>query len=166
MDPALIHSPPPTPPPSGRLPSTDWAQKPALTVRRPLGSNELAYYLPSRAEGVNDMSVTVSSRSRPPPRGLTLACCSFAPLPRYLHHHLVVGQAGLVDEPGRIATAWAIVRGRHPLLAARVELSSSGSGEGSQANVWEFVYVLFALPRAKSGPRAGSAPRRLLGRPS
>ncbi|KAG1904712.1 uncharacterized protein F5891DRAFT_1012458 [Suillus fuscotomentosus] len=60
-------------------------------VERPLGNNELSYFLPSRADGVNDM---------------------------YLHLGFVAPEH--VVRRARVLTVWAILRIRHPLLASKV----------------------------------------------
>lgn len=67
---------------------------PSLSFERRLGDSELSYFLPSRADGVNDM---------------------------YLH--LGMRAASNLLTPGRFETAWAISRLRHPLLASSVELN-------------------------------------------
>ncbi|KAG8996935.1 hypothetical protein FRB93_000605 [Tulasnella sp. JGI-2019a] len=61
------------------------------TYQRPLSDNELSYFLPSRADGVNDMYLHIGFRAN---RGLVTA--------------------------RRLALVWAILRGRHPLLASEV----------------------------------------------
>ncbi|KAJ7230225.1 hypothetical protein GGX14DRAFT_582480 [Mycena pura] len=63
------------------------------TYRRKLGPNELSYFLPSRAYGLNDMFV------------------------RIVFH----GPPALVS-PLRIRIAWAVMRLRHSTLACRVEM--------------------------------------------
>ncbi|KAG2156621.1 uncharacterized protein EDB93DRAFT_1127571 [Suillus bovinus] len=60
-------------------------------VERPLGNNELSYFLPSRASGVNDM---------------------------YLH--LGFDAPEHVIRRSRVRVVWAILRIRHPLLASKV----------------------------------------------
>lgn len=60
-------------------------------TRRELSPNELAYYLMSRGDGVNDIYLHLGFRA----------------LERVLH-------------PSRIHTIWAIQRLRHPLLASRI----------------------------------------------
>ncbi|EJD40844.1 hypothetical protein AURDEDRAFT_115711 [Auricularia subglabra TFB-10046 SS5] len=67
---------------------------PSLCFERRLGDSELSYFLPSRADGVNDM---------------------------YLH--LGMRAASNLLTPTRFETAWAISRIRHPLLASSVELN-------------------------------------------
>ncbi|KAF8528124.1 hypothetical protein BU17DRAFT_39215 [Hysterangium stoloniferum] len=62
-----------------------------LQFERQLGESELSYYLPSRADGVNDMYLHLGFR---------------APS-RFVTSH-------------RVALAWAIIRGRHPLLVSKV----------------------------------------------
>ncbi|KAF8591917.1 hypothetical protein K439DRAFT_1643902 [Ramaria rubella] len=62
-----------------------------MPLSRPLGDSELSYFLPSRADGVNDM---------------------------YLHLGFTAPTSLVNSE--RVALAWAILRGRHPLLASRV----------------------------------------------
>ncbi|KIJ33989.1 hypothetical protein M422DRAFT_233571 [Sphaerobolus stellatus SS14] len=61
------------------------------SFERKLGHSELSYFLPSREDGVNDM---------------------------YLH--LGIRAPSKVINPERILLAWAILRGRHPLLASQV----------------------------------------------
>nr|GAT43353.1 predicted protein [Mycena chlorophos] len=63
------------------------------TYSRPLGPNELAYFLPSRASGLNDIYTRVIFRA----------------------------PAALVS-PFRLRIVWAIVRIQHALLAARVDM--------------------------------------------
>ncbi|QRV78000.1 hypothetical protein RhiJN_06015 [Ceratobasidium sp. AG-Ba] len=63
----------------------------AVIERRPLGHSELSYFLPSRADGVNDMYLHLGFRAPPS-----------------------------VVSPDRLAAVWAIQRARHPLLAARI----------------------------------------------
>ncbi|CED82395.1 hypothetical protein [Phaffia rhodozyma] len=65
-------------------------------VSRALSSNELSYYLPSRATGVNDM---------------------------YLHHRLATFEPHRFDYQ-RIVVIWAILTGRHPLLDSAVRKTS------------------------------------------
>lgn len=81
------------------------------TSQRKLGETEISYYLPSRDSGVNDMYV---------------ACPSYhAPLPslcRYLHLGFHASPKRVT--PNRILLTWAILRSRHPLLAARVEMNA------------------------------------------
>ena len=67
----------------------------APTFERRMGDTELSYYLPSRADGVNDMYLHLGFTA--PPR--------------------------LVSD-ARVRTVWAILRLRHPPLAAHVELHS------------------------------------------
>ncbi|KDQ63271.1 hypothetical protein JAAARDRAFT_119702 [Jaapia argillacea MUCL 33604] len=64
-----------------------------VSYERKMGDSELSYYLPSRANGVNDMYLHLGFR---------------AP------EHLV--------RRARVRTVWAILRNRHPLLAAEVEM--------------------------------------------
>ncbi|KAK7044526.1 hypothetical protein R3P38DRAFT_2508687 [Favolaschia claudopus] len=63
------------------------------TYRRKLSPNELSYYLPSRAYGLNDMFMRVTIH---------------APLS--------------LMSPTRVRLAWAILRLRHSLLASRIEM--------------------------------------------
>ncbi|KAG8752745.1 hypothetical protein FRC11_008062, partial [Ceratobasidium sp. 423] len=58
---------------------------------RKLGCNELSYYLPSRADGVNDM---------------------------YLHLGFLA--APELISPARVHAIWAVQRLKHPLLASRI----------------------------------------------
>ncbi|KAJ7754603.1 hypothetical protein B0H16DRAFT_1690571 [Mycena metata] len=64
------------------------------TYRRTLSPNELSYFLPSRAYGLNDMCNRTAFHAPP----------------------------GLIS-PQRVCTAWAIMRLRHSLLACRVEMA-------------------------------------------
>ncbi|CAL1695027.1 unnamed protein product [Somion occarium] len=66
---------------------------PQLRYERKMGDTELSYFLPSRQSGVNDM---------------------------YLH--LGFRAAEQFVRRSRVATVWAILRLRHPLLAATVEM--------------------------------------------
>ncbi|EKM84094.1 hypothetical protein AGABI1DRAFT_104077 [Agaricus bisporus var. burnettii JB137-S8] len=68
-------------------------RKSPTTSQRKLGETETSYYLPSRESGVNDM---------------------------YLHLGFKASTGRLT--PDRFLLVWAILRLRHPLLAARVEL--------------------------------------------
>ena len=74
-----LDTPPSTPPLAGHSPrqAATFFQPPppkaVVVVGRPLSANELSYYLPSRAQGVNDMSVPLPL----PPSPLRLA----SPLP-------------------------------------------------------------------------------------
>nr|GAT46713.1 predicted protein [Mycena chlorophos] len=63
------------------------------TYRRPLSPNELSYFLPSRAYGLNDMFVRITVR---------------API-------------GLIT-PQRLHIVWAMLRLKHSLMASRVEM--------------------------------------------
>ncbi|EGN93129.1 hypothetical protein SERLA73DRAFT_64480 [Serpula lacrymans var. lacrymans S7.3] len=64
-----------------------------VQYERRLGESELSYYLPSRATGVNDMYLHLDFRA-----------------PEHLLRH------------ARVRMVWAILRGRHPLLASRVHM--------------------------------------------
>jgi len=80
------------------------------TLERPLGNNETAYFLPSRASGVNDMWAF--------PNHFFNRDLHSRPFRRYLHlgflapEHLV--------RRARVRMVWAILRVRHPLLASKV----------------------------------------------
>ncbi|KAJ7485656.1 hypothetical protein FB451DRAFT_1083131 [Mycena latifolia] len=63
------------------------------TYQRPLSPNELSYFLPSRAYGLNDMFIRITIRAAP-----TLV------------------------SPLRLRAAWAIMRLRHTLLACKIEM--------------------------------------------
>ena len=63
--------------------------------KRPLSDNELSYFLPSRADGVNDM---------------------------YLHHTLNAPASLL--HPDRVLALWAYQLARHPLLASHLQVNS------------------------------------------
>ncbi|KAF8846056.1 hypothetical protein BDN67DRAFT_992998 [Paxillus ammoniavirescens] len=90
---------PPSPPLSDAsrselLVASDAVQKLHLPrVERKLGSNELSYFLPSRANGVNDM---------------------------YLH--LGFDAPEQLVRRARVHAVWAILRVRHPLLASKVTI--------------------------------------------
>ncbi|CAE6455072.1 unnamed protein product [Rhizoctonia solani] len=71
-------------------------ERPTLT--RQLGCNELSYYLPSRADGVNDM---------------------------YLH--LGFHAPSELITPPRVHAIWATQRLKHPLLASRIETGPDAS---------------------------------------
>ncbi|KAL1412681.1 hypothetical protein Q8F55_000428 [Vanrija albida] len=73
--------------------SSSRSASPLLPVRRQLSDNELSYFLPSRADGVNDM---------------------------YVHHNLRAAPDALSLQ--RVRLAWALGLHRHPLLASAVEL--------------------------------------------
>lgn len=103
-------------------------QSPAC-YERTLGHSEVSYYLPGRANGVNDMFVTTVYRWL---RLLT------PPDDRYLHlgftspKHLVLR--------ARVRTVWAILRMRHPLLASKVVMRDYDDVR--------FVYVFLLISRA------------------
>ncbi|CDZ97947.1 hypothetical protein [Phaffia rhodozyma] len=85
------------PPPSPGLESAGFSQiirdePDKLLWERKLGQAEVSYYLPSRAEGVNDM---------------------------YLHLRLYAPPARFV--PSRVLLVWALLRIRHPLLGSVVD---------------------------------------------
>lgn len=67
----------------------------ALAVERPMGNTELSYYLPARADGVNDM---------------------------YLH--IGFNAPDRLMERARVRLVWGILRVRHPLLACTVTMHS------------------------------------------
>lgn len=79
------------------------------TYTRTLSDNELSYFLPSRGagDGVNDMYLHIGFRAKA---------------------HLV--------SPRRVAVAWAIIRLRHPLLAARVTMEEGAYNDA------KFVWVI------------------------
>ncbi|KIY47381.1 hypothetical protein FISHEDRAFT_24173, partial [Fistulina hepatica ATCC 64428] len=77
---------------------------------RPLSDGECSYYLPSRHDGVNDM---------------------------YLH--LQFSAPARVMKRSRVGLVWAIMRARHPLLCARVDMRDY--------NDIHFVYDRFASPQ-------------------
>jgi hypothetical protein len=82
---------------------------------RPLGDSEVSYYLPSRTDGVNDMLV-MTLWPRPPQCWLTIT--------GYLYRHMRLSfsaPACLITR-SRIVSAWAIMRLRHPLMAATVKM--------------------------------------------
>lgn len=68
--------------------------QPSLLVERKMGETELSYFLPSRADGVNDM---------------------------YLH--LGFRAPGSLITPARIRAAWAYLQLLHPPLASKVRMS-------------------------------------------
>jgi len=75
------------------LAAMDNSQETPLRYERKMGDTELSYYLPSRQTGVNDMYLHLGFRGP---------------------EHLVA--------PVRVRTVWAILRLRHPLLCASVEM--------------------------------------------
>lgn len=84
----------------------------AIRYERKMGDTELSYFLPSRQTGVNDMYVSgcaLGGRC-----ALTSVSC------RYLH--LGFKAKGTVTKRPRVSTVWAILRLRHPLLRAHVEI--------------------------------------------
>ncbi|CAE6403425.1 hypothetical protein ACGC1H_005339 [Rhizoctonia solani] len=81
---------PPSPPQIYASIAGDHLQRPTFT--RQLGCNELSYYLPSRADGVNDM---------------------------YLH--IGFHAPSELITPPRVHAIWATQRLKHPLLASRIE---------------------------------------------
>ena len=86
--------------------------QPEVRYERKMGDSELSYYLPSRANGVNDMCVL--SLFRP-----SVALGSLFPS-RYLHLGFKASNHVMTRE--RVRVVWAILRQRHPLLAATVEM--------------------------------------------
>ncbi|KAJ7867715.1 hypothetical protein B0H14DRAFT_332534 [Mycena olivaceomarginata] len=78
------------------------------TYHRTLGPNELSYFLPSRADGVNDMCSElhpfqdISSPTRP--------------------DRLIIHAPPSLITPLRVRMAWGILRLRHSLMACRVEM--------------------------------------------
>ncbi|CAE7215678.1 unnamed protein product [Rhizoctonia solani] len=81
---------PPTPPQTYTS-ITDVSALDNSTFARQLGCNELSYFLPSRADGVNDMYLHLGFRA--PPELIT---------------------------PSRLHAIWAVQRLKHPLLASRI----------------------------------------------
>ncbi|KZV77597.1 hypothetical protein PENSPDRAFT_7426 [Peniophora sp. CONT] len=77
----------------GAFPVLDTPSKARARYVRQLSDNEVAYFLPSRADGVNDMCIQLRVK---------------APL-RLMHRE-------------RGALVWAILRMRHPLLASKIEM--------------------------------------------
>lgn len=90
-------------------PSND---QPEVRYERKMGDTELSYYLPSRANGVNDMYVLSLAHM--------LRLTQFILVFRYLH--LGFKAPTRLMERERVRVAWAIFRQRHPLLAATVEM--------------------------------------------
>ena len=84
-----------------------------VRYERKMGDSEVSYYLPSRANGVNDMCVLFFFPSAGGPPSL------FFPL-RYLHLGFKAPNYIMTRE--RVRVVWAILRQRHPLLAATVEM--------------------------------------------
>lgn len=80
--------------------------------RRRLGHSELSYFLPSRANGVNDM---------------------------YLHIGFKAPSSLL--SPERVLLAWAILRARHPLLASCVKYPESKYEEAEFMCVYATIAV-------------------------
>lgn len=68
-------------------------EKPEICFERRLGDTELSYYLPSRAEGVNDMYLSLSCRINASYYGRE-----------------------------RVRILWALMRLRHPMLASKVRM--------------------------------------------
>lgn len=99
--PAVVPAPE-TPPPTDAQPEVRYERK--------MGDSEVSYYLPSRANGVNDMYALPCFPS---------ATRSFVAF-RYLH--LGFKAPTRVMERERVRVVWAILRQRHPLLAASVEM--------------------------------------------
>jgi len=100
---------PPTIKVSPPTPSND---QPEVRYERKMGDTELSYYLPSRDNGVNDMWA-LSSFSK-----LSSLFLFFSH--RYLH--LGFKAPSHIMERERVRVVWAILRQRHPLLAATVEM--------------------------------------------
>ncbi|CAK5261960.1 unnamed protein product [Mycena citricolor] len=92
-----LHSPSgPAPQKVASVASSSTTDRSAMpTFRRALSDNELSYYLPSRAFGMNDINVMLTFEA---PKDLIT--------------------------PIRVRTAWAILRLRHSLLASRVEMEA------------------------------------------
>lgn len=88
-----------------------------VRYERKMGNSELSYYLPSRANGVNDMCVLGF---------LSLDLSPGASLSLFLHHlrylHLGFKAPTHIMKRERVRVAWAIFRQRHPSLAATVEM--------------------------------------------
>ncbi|KAH9982832.1 hypothetical protein BGW80DRAFT_1160922 [Lactifluus volemus] len=80
---------------SQQLTMSDVRQQGPISYERQLGDNELSYYLPSRAIGVNDM---------------------------YLHLGFKAPKSRILRR--RVRAVWAILRMRHPLLASKVVMRS------------------------------------------
>lgn len=141
---AFLLSPEPSPTTDGAIGAASWTRKPTLArVERKLGDSELSYYLPSRADGVNDMCVRdsfISNLSSSHVFPLTRRAGSHAhthsrthfiyvpnrqltPLSfpqRYLY--LGFSAPARVVTPERVAAVWTLLRLRHPLLASVVEM--------------------------------------------
>jgi hypothetical protein len=83
-----------------------------LRYERKMGDSETSYYLPSRANGVNDMYVCLIPWLLLS-RGLSIPF-------RYLHLGFRAPTHLMARE--RVRVVWAILRQRHPLLAATVEM--------------------------------------------
>ena len=86
--------------------------QPEVRYERKMGDTELSYYLPSRANGVNDMYALPCSYA-----GGSL---ELIPVSRYLHLGFKAPARAMERE--RVRVVWAILRQRHPLLAATVEM--------------------------------------------
>lgn len=99
----------PTPVEASLPPATN--AQPEVRYERKMGDSELSYYLPSRASGVNDMYAVLLFFS---------ALHSLSITSRYLH--LGFKAPDHVMERERVRVVWAILRQRHPLLAATVEM--------------------------------------------
>jgi hypothetical protein len=86
------------------------SDQPGVRYERKMGNSELSYYLPSRANGVNDMYAL----------SLAHMLAIHSNLFRYLH--LGFKAPTHIMERERVRVVWAILRQRHPLLAATVEM--------------------------------------------
>jgi len=83
-------------------------------IERPMGNTELSYYLPARADGVNDMCVPIFPMQQD--------CSPAWAECRYLH--IGFNAPDRLMERARVRLVWGILRVRHPLLACTVTMHS------------------------------------------
>ena len=82
-----------------------------IVFERKMGDTELSYFLPSRQTGVNDMYVVYALGVRSPAHRFDC---------RYLH--LGFRAPHTLVRRSRVNLVWAILRARHPLLSASVQM--------------------------------------------
>jgi hypothetical protein len=107
-----------------QMTTSDVRQQDPISYERQLGDSELAYYLPGRATGVNDMFVCIPHLWR-----VKLAHLFHD---RYLHLGFKAPKSRMLRR--RVRAVWAILRMRHPLLVSKVVMRSYEDVR--------FVYVL------------------------
>lgn len=91
--------------------SSSSISKKHLHAERKLGETEVSYFLPSRENGVNDMWVSALFGGVQPLKSA-----------RYLH--LGCRAPPCLVERQRVASVWAVMRIRHPLLGAKVRMNA------------------------------------------